>query len=56
MLGVKPEGPLSNFTGEDRIPFDIPTEGEVDVNAVVITIDSETGKALNIEQVQRIIK
>lgn len=55
ILGVKPEGPLSRFLGGERIPFDIPESGSVDLNAVLIEADPETGHATDITQIQRII-
>jgi len=55
VLGISPEGPLSRFTSDTRIPFEIPTEGPVDLSAVVLTVDAETGKAVSIEHIQEII-
>lgn len=55
VLGVKPEGPLSRFTDDTPIPFDIPTEGPVDINAVLITADTETGKTISIEHIQQTV-
>lgn len=55
VLGVAPEGPISRFTRGEAKPFEIPEEGEVDLNAVVVTVDESTGKAVKIVQVQKII-
>ena len=56
VLGVSPEGPLSMFVTGKKAPFKIPAEGPVDLNCVLITVDAETGKAVNIEQIQKIIE
>lgn len=55
ILGVSSEGPLSRFLGKERIPFEIPAEGPVDLNAVLIEADSETGNAISITPIQRTI-
>ncbi len=55
VLGVAPEGPISRFIPGEAIPFEIPEEGPVDLNAVVVTID-DTGKAVKIEPIQKIIE
>ncbi len=55
ILGVAPEGPLSRFApGAEAIPFEIPEEGPVDLNAVVVKIES--GKAVSIEPIHEIIQ
>jgi hypothetical protein len=57
ILGVSPEGPLTRFTeAEETLPFEIPEKGPVDLNAVLVTIDPVTRKAVEIKQIQRIIE
>lgn len=55
VLGISPEGPLSRFLEGERLPFEIPTEGHVDLNAALLTVDAENGKALSIEHIQEIV-
>ncbi len=55
VLGVAPEGPISRFLPGEAIPFEIPEEGAVDLNAVLIKID-DGGKAVSIQQIQTIIE
>jgi calcineurin-like phosphoesterase len=56
VLGVAPEGPISRFTRGEAKPFEIPESGPVDLNAALVTVDDGTGKAVKIEQIQRIIQ
>lgn len=53
VLGVAPEGPISRFTAGEALPFRIPEDGPVDLNAVVVQV--ENGKAVKIEQIHKII-
>ncbi len=55
VLGVKPEGPISRFVPGEAIPFEIPEEGAVDLNAVIVTIGDD-GRAETIEQIHKIIE
>ena len=55
ILGVSPEGPLSRFTDGEPAPFEIPDEGPVDLNAVLVTVGPD-GKAVDIRQIQKIIE
>ncbi|MFA5854143.1 MAG: TIGR00282 family metallophosphoesterase [Patescibacteria group bacterium] len=55
VLGVKPEGPISRFIPGEAIPFEIPETGEVDLNAVLLTINGD-GTAASILQIQKIIE
>lgn len=55
VLGVKPEGPISRFTEGDALPFEIPEEGPVDLNAVAVTVGDD-GRAVKIVQIQKIIE
>jgi metallophosphoesterase (TIGR00282 family) len=55
VLGVAPEGPISRFIPGDAIPFEIPDEGAVDLNAVLVTINDD-GTAASIQQIQKIIE
>lgn len=55
VLGVEPEGPISRFVEGEAVPFRIPESGDVDLNAVVVTVGDD-GRALQIEQIQKIIE
>lgn len=55
VLGVKPEGPISRFTAGRSLPFEIPEEGPVDLNAVVVTVGDD-GKAVKIVPIRNIIE
>lgn len=55
VLGVKPEGPISRFVPGEALPFEIPEEGAVDLNAVLVTINDD-GTAERIQQIQKIIE
>ncbi len=56
VIGVSPEPVLAGFLDQTPQKFDIPQEGEVDVNAVFLEIDQKTKKVINFQRVDRKIK
>jgi len=55
VIGVKQEQALERFITGIPHRFEV-AAGPVQVNAVVIDIDPETGKAKSIERIQRILE
>jgi metallophosphoesterase (TIGR00282 family) len=49
VLGVKKEIIIDKFLNDEPIIFDIPEEGVVQINAVLVTIDSKTKKSKKIQ-------
>ncbi len=55
VIGMKVPQVLQRFLTQQNIKFE-PAEGVLQFNGVVVSVDSETGKAVKIERVQRILK
>ncbi len=55
VIGMKVPQVLQRFLTQQHIKFE-PAEGVLQFNGVVVSVDSETGKAVKIERVQRILK
>ena len=55
ILGVKTDVIIKRFTSSSPVRFDI-AEGDGIINAVVIEIDENTGKAVNIERINKRVK
>lgn len=53
VLGVKKEIILNRYLNDDRERFDFPEEGLVQVNAVVVEIDSDSRKATSIKLIDK---
>jgi len=51
VLGVEPEIVLNKFVTQLPARFEVAKEGPVQFNAVVVEIDSVSGKALHIERI-----
>ena len=57
ILGMEPAGPLSLFTpGAEAVRFQVPEEGPVDLNAVVVEVDPTTRRATSITRIHKIIE
>lgn len=52
VLGVKKETIIDKFLNDNAIIFDIPEQGIVQANAVLVTIDSKTRKAKKIQPIE----
>jgi len=51
IIGVEKAGPINLFLTQIPDRFEIPEEGVVQVNAVLLKIDDKTGRAKEIERV-----
>ena len=56
IIGDKKEPILNSFLNQTAMKLDVPEEGEVDVQAVLLEIDPKTKKATKFERVDRKIK
>lgn len=50
VIGVEKDGPIDMFLSQKPAKFEIPQEGEVEVNGILIEIDSRSGKAKSIKR------
>lgn len=55
VLGIKSEIIIEKFLTEARIRHDLPTSGQIEVNAVLLEIDNKSNKANNIQLLREII-
>jgi 2',3'-cyclic-nucleotide 2'-phosphodiesterase len=55
VLGIKKEIIIEKFLTETRITHDLPTSGQIEVNAVLLEIDNNTHKTINIKSLREII-
>lgn len=56
IIGVEKEGPLKKFLTQLPVEFEHPETGLCQINAVVIEIDDETGRARSIKRVDSEVK
>lgn len=55
VIGKNPEASIKHFLTSLPTPLDI-AEGPAQVNAVLIDIDSKTGRAVSVERIQRVVE
>lgn len=55
VLGIKQEIIIEKFLTETRIRHDLPTSGQIEVNAVLLDIDNKTHKTTDIKLLREII-
>jgi metallophosphoesterase (TIGR00282 family) len=56
IIGMSKEGPLKMFLSQTKEKFTPPESGPLEINAVLITVDNGSGKAVDIAQVRKIMK
>ncbi|MEX1112330.1 MAG: TIGR00282 family metallophosphoesterase [Candidatus Andersenbacteria bacterium] len=55
IIGMAPEGPLYRFRTDKKTRIEPPTEGPIEINAVLFDIDPDSGKTTDIAFIRKIL-
>lgn len=55
VIGFEKKSVVKRYLQQSRTPYDLPTQGQTEVNAIVLTVDLDTGRVSTLDRIREII-